>query len=52
VAKAAAENWHSNKEVMALFLDQRSNEFKITEEVIEVAAENGSGLEAMALLLD
>ncbi|KAH8649711.1 hypothetical protein BGZ60DRAFT_569767 [Tricladium varicosporioides] len=53
VVKAAAGNWGSGKEVIALLLDQRGDEVKITEDVVKAAARNwGSGKEVMTLLLD
>ncbi|OCK86545.1 ankyrin, partial [Cenococcum geophilum 1.58] len=53
VVKAAAGNWSSGEEVMALLLDQRGTEVRITEEVVKAAAGNGSsGKGVMALLLD
>ncbi|KAF2179132.1 hypothetical protein K469DRAFT_521781, partial [Zopfia rhizophila CBS 207.26] len=51
VAEAAAGNWNSGKEVMALLPDQR-DEANITKEVVEAAAWNCSGKEVMVLLLD
>ncbi|PVI03263.1 hypothetical protein DM02DRAFT_669919 [Periconia macrospinosa] len=43
--------WKSGKEVMALLLEQRGDEVKITEEVVRAAAGNWkSGKEVMALL--
>jgi hypothetical protein len=35
VIEAAAGNWSSGKELMALLLDHRSDEVKITEKVVE-----------------
>ena len=53
VAKAAAGNERSGKEVMMLLLKERGNEFEITEEVVKAAAGNGSsGKEVMMLLLE
>jgi hypothetical protein len=42
VVKAAAGNWRNGKEVMALLLDQRGPEVKITEDVVKEAASNES----------
>ena len=53
LAEAAAGNWETGKEAMALHLDQRGTEAKITEEVVEVVAENGrSGKVVVALPLN
>ncbi|KAK1973173.1 hypothetical protein LZ30DRAFT_744267, partial [Colletotrichum cereale] len=50
---AAAANWYSGREVMALLLDKRGTEIRITEEIVIAAAANGdSGRAVMALLLD
>ena len=39
VVKGVAGSWNG-KEAMALLLNQRGNEVKITEEVVKVAARN------------
>ncbi|KFY32484.1 hypothetical protein V493_00153, partial [Pseudogymnoascus sp. VKM F-4281 (FW-2241)] len=53
VVKAAAGNWRSGKEVMALLLDRRGDDVHITDDVVKAAAGNwSSGKEVMALLLD
>jgi len=40
VVKAAARNKSGGKEVIALLLNQRSDEVKITKEVVKEAASN------------
>ncbi|KAJ4186933.1 hypothetical protein NW759_016926 [Fusarium solani] len=51
VVKAAAGNWRSGKEILALLLQKRGAEIQITEEVVKTAAGNlGKGI--LALLLD
>jgi len=53
VVKAAAGNWQSEKEIMALLLKQQGGEVKVTEEVVIAAVGNtGSGKKVIALLLE
>jgi formylmethanofuran dehydrogenase subunit D len=49
----AARNENHGKELVALFLDRRGDELKITEKVVQIAAGNPrSGQEVLALLLE
>ncbi|KAF1835671.1 hypothetical protein BDW02DRAFT_629345 [Decorospora gaudefroyi] len=51
--QAAAENTDRGKELVALFVERRGDEVKITEKVVQAAAGNeDSGKEVMALLLE
>ena len=43
MVKAATKNRISGKEIITLLLNQRSNEFKIIEEVVKAAAKNKDG---------
>ncbi|ORY58533.1 uncharacterized protein BCR38DRAFT_489446 [Pseudomassariella vexata] len=53
VVKAAAGNYRSGKEVMALLLEKRGDQVQITEDVVKAAARNmENGKEFMALLLE
>jgi hypothetical protein len=51
VVKAAAGNSENSKNVMALLLDRRGDNVKITEEVVKVAGNSLNSKEVMTLLL-
>ncbi len=54
VVKAAAGNWKSVKDAMALLLEKRGSDIIVTEEMAKAAAWNNmrSGKEVMTLLLE
>ncbi len=53
VVKAAAGNYKSGKELMALLLDRQADDIIITADIVEIAAGNYvSGKEVIGLLLD